>query len=435
MITRTMAEDWRWDRQISALGPKKIHASAQCCVSSNIWGFALHPPDSEWTPPVWVLSLGAGLAPFAVTLVAPAIPSMAISLKADSNVAQLVLSTFLLSIALGQLIIGPLSDRFGRKPLFLGGAIAYCLAGIGAVFSTTIEGIIFFRVIQGFGAAAAVAMSRSIVVDFYGRERAAGVMSTIIAMMAVIPVFGTALGGILTDFVGWQGSFGVLAIAGLILTYLVYFQIQETHKPVNIFTLKDALKGYVQLMSTAKFMASALTTAFQTAVFFAMMAFIAYSFERMNISPKEFGIWMATTSVGYVVGNLANKQLLNRFSIDRITLVGALASLASLALMEIWHTSIPDSPMGLAIPMLLVGLANGIIIANSIIIASSAVARLRGSATGLVGAMQMGAGGLSGTVAIWIGADQNTTVGILTLIVISFCSLIAAIWSSKLQQA
>ena len=85
--------------------------------------------------------------------------------------------------------------------------------------------------IQGLGAAAAVAMSRSIVVDFYGRDRAAGVMSTIIAMMAIIPVFGTALGGVLTDVVGWQGSFWMLAVTGLILTGFVGTEIQETHKP------------------------------------------------------------------------------------------------------------------------------------------------------------------------------------------------------------
>ena len=391
--------------------------------------------NEQWSPPTWVLSLGAGLAPFAVTLVAPAIPAMAIDLNADSNIAQLVLTTLLLSIAVGQLVAGPLSDRFGRKPLFLGGAIAYCVAGFGAVLSDTIEGIIFFRVIQGLGAAAAVAMSRSIVVDFYGRDRAAGVMSTIIAMMAIIPVFGTSLGGILTDLVGWHGSFFMLALTGLILTIFVGTQIQETHKPEHVFTFRDAMMGYRELLATKRFLASALTTAFQTAVFFAMMGFIAYSFERMSISPKEFGVWMATTSVGYVIGNLANKRLLKRYPIEIITLVGAIASLTCLLLMEIWHNASPNSPTGLAIPMLLVGLSNGVIIANSIIMASSAIPRLRGSATGLVGAMQMGAGGISGTVAIWLGADQNTHIGIFTLLVISLCSLMAAWWSSRLHQS
>jgi len=395
----------------------------------------LNKHNDQWSPPIWVLSLGAGLAPFAVTLVAPAIPAMAIDLSADSNIAQLVLTTLLLSIAVGQLVAGPLSDRFGRKPLFLGGAIAYCVAGFGAVLSDTIEGIIFFRVIQGLGAAAAVAMSRSIVVDFYGRERAAGVMSTIIAMMAIIPVFGTSLGGILTDLVGWHGSFFMLALTGLILTIFVGTQIQETHKPEHVFTFRDAMMGYRELLATKRFLASALTTAFQTAVFFAMMGFIAYSFERMSISPKEFGVWMATTSVGYVIGNLANKRLLKRYPIEIITLVGAIASLTCLLLMEIWHNASPNSPTGLAIPMLLVGLSNGVIIANSIIMASSAIPRLRGSATGLVGAMQMGAGGISGTVAIWLGADQNTHIGIFTLLVISLCSLMAAWWSSRLHQS
>ena len=99
--------------------------------------------DDQWTPPTWVLSLGAGLAPFAVTLVAPAIPAMAIDLKADSNIAQLVLTTLLLSIAMGQLVAGPLSDRFGRKPLFLGGAIAYCVQGSVQYFQLPSRGSFF----------------------------------------------------------------------------------------------------------------------------------------------------------------------------------------------------------------------------------------------------------------------------------------------------
>ena len=140
----------------------------------------------------------------------------------------------------------------------------------------------------------------------------------------------------------------------------------------------------MELLCTAKFLSSAFTTAFQTAVFFAMMGFIGYSFERMEISAKEFGVWMATTSVGYILGNLANKRLLKHYRIDVITWVGAAASLGSLIIMEIWHINNPSSPIGLAVPMIFVGLSNGVIIANSIIVASSAIPRLRGSATGLV---------------------------------------------------
>ena len=177
---------------------------------------------------------------------------MAIDLNADSNITQLVLTTLLLSIAFGQLIAGPLSDRLGESPCSFG-AVAYCAAGFGAALSHSIEAIIFFRVIQGFGAAAAVAMSRSIVVDFYGRDQAASVMSTIIAMMAIIPVFGTALGGVLTDFVGWQGSFWMLP-DGTDTTYFVS-EIQETDSPEHVFTLKDALAGYAEPVQRSSFQA------------------------------------------------------------------------------------------------------------------------------------------------------------------------------------
>lgn len=164
------------------------------------------------------------------------------------------------------------------------------------------------------------------------------------------------------------------------------------------------------------------------------MGFIAYSFARMEIDAKEFGLWMATTSVGYIFGNLANKHLLRQYQMTIITLLGAFFSLASLVVMEVWFTASPNSPEALAIPMLLLGFSNGVIIANSIIIAASSIPRLRGSATGLVGAMQMGAGGVSGTIAIFLGADKDTSTGILTLIIISFCSLVSSIWSAQIER-
>ena len=403
-----------------------------CSASQEIF---LNKTNYQSNPPVWILSLGAGLAPFAVTLVAPAIPTLTADLNANPTTAQWVLSVLLISIACGQLVAGPISDTFGRKPLFLGGAIAYCLAGFGAVFSQTIETIIFFRIIQGLGAAAAVAMSRSIVGDLYNREQSAGVMSTIIAMMAIIPVLGTSFGGLLADLTGWQGSFMTLAITGLFLTYAVKFRVQETHKPEHErgFTIKNSLVGYTMLMSTPKFLASAITTASQTAIFFTLMSFVAYSFNRMGINAKEFGVWMAMTSVGYIVGNLANKRFLAFFRIEYITLFGALISLISLLVMQIWYNYNADSPLSLAIPMILVGFSNGIMIANSIILASSALPNLRGSANGLVGALQMTAGGISGTVAIWLGAAQDTSTGILVLLVVSFCSLLSSIWSAKIS--
>ncbi|MDB4021958.1 multidrug effflux MFS transporter [Litorivicinus sp.] len=388
---------------------------------------------SSIKPPIWILALGAGLGPFAVTLVAPAIPALRDDLSAGPNIAQLVLTTLLISIALGQLIAGPLSDRFGRRPLFIFGSLAYAVGGIGASLSHSVTTIIIFRVLQGLGAAASIAMSRSIVLDSYDRDGAARAMSSIIAMMAVIPVLGTSLGGVLTELIGWRGAFLVLACTGGILFFCVHTKIKETHTTRKQTSIKSIILGYSELLRSSHFLAAALTTAFQTGVFFALMGFIAYSFARMNIGPAEFGFWMGTTSLGYVLGNLLNKRLLKIYSIESITFYGSIASILNLALMWGCYNLDPSNPVSLALPMFLVGISNGVIIANSIILASSSIPYLRGSATGLVGALQMTSGGVAGTLAVWLGADQNTNIGIITLIAFGIASSLAALWSYRVQ--
>ncbi len=375
-------------------------------------------------PPIWILAFGAAAGPMAVTLIAPAVPLIRESLRIDGNTAQLILTMLLVSMGVGQLLAGPLSDRIGRRPVFLAGTALFGLAGAIAAFSDSMTMLILCRILQGFGAAASIAMARSTVGDIFTRQEAAKAMSTITAMMAVVPVLGTALGGIVADTIGWEGAFLVLATSGLILFAAVSLKVEETHHHREAKSVRQTLAGYLTLFRSPMFVACSLTTALQTAVFFSLMGFIAYSFDRMGIPAAIYGLWMSATSGGYVLGNILNRRLLARHSLETLTWGGGILSISAMVFMLILHTLMPMQPIGLALPMFIMGIANGAIIANTIIGASGAIPALRGTATGLVGALQMACGGIAGTLAIALGADTNTSIGILVLIGIGCCSAI-----------
>ena len=381
-------------------------------------------PTRLTPPPIWILAFGAAAGPMAVTLIAPAVPLIRESLQIDGNTAQLILTVLLVSMGIGQLLAGPLSDRIGRRPVFLTGTAVFGIAGAIAAFSDSMTMLILCRILQGFGAAASIAMARSTVGDVFTRQDAAKAMSTITAMMAVVPVLGTALGGIVADTIGWEGAFFVLAASGLILVVAVSVRVPESHHHREAKSVTQILGGYVTLFRSPTFVACSLTTALQTAVFFSLMGFIAYSFDRMGVPAAVYGFWMSATSGGYLLGNILNRRLLTRYSLETLTWSGAILSVSALLLMLVLHTLMPMEPIGLALPMFVMGIANGAIIANTIIGASGAVPALRGTATGLVGAMQMACGGVAGTVAIALGADNNTATGILVLLAIGCCSAI-----------
>lgn len=375
-------------------------------------------------PPIWILAFGAAAGPMAVTLIAPAVPLIREALEIDGNTAQLILTVLLVSMGVGQLLAGPISDRMGRRPVFLAGTAVFGLAGLVAAFSTSMTMLITCRILQGLGAAASIAMARSTVGDVFSKQNAAQAMSTITAMMAIVPVLGTALGGIVADTIGWEGAFLVLAASGLLLVIAVSTQVTESHHNREAKSIKQTLGGYLTLFRSPLFVACGLTTALQTAVFFSLMGFISYSFDRMGIPAAIYGFWMSATSGGYLLGNIINRRLLKYRSLETLTWCGAVVSVSALALMLIMHSLMPMEPIGLALPMFIMGIANGAIIANTIIGASGAIPALRGTATGLVGALQMAFGGVAGTLAIALGADQNTQVGILVLLTIGCCSAI-----------
>ena len=181
-------------------------------------------------PPIGVLILSASSANLGLSLLSPVITILRDDFSVSANLAQLVLSAFMVSAAISQLISGSLSDRFGRKKILLGGSAIFIVGSIGALLSTAIDMLIGFRVLQGAGAAACMTMGRVIVNDIYQGAEAARKLSIVSSAQAIVPAIGFAFGGVIAKFIGWRVSIGIMAMGGLLIAVMSYLFIDESRR-------------------------------------------------------------------------------------------------------------------------------------------------------------------------------------------------------------
>lgn len=359
-------------------------------------------------PPIWVLVLAVSGANVGISLFAPAVPDLRADLMATGDEAQLVLGVFLVMVGIGQLGAGSLSDRVGRRPVLIYGALMFTLGGLGALFSTNIEMLIAMRLIQGLGAAACTAMGRVIINDSYERGEAGKQLSTITMFQAVVPLLGFAFGGIIVDFVGWRGSVTLMVISAvMVLVSSCLFVVESRTEKAVVLPVRHIVGVYARLMVTQKFIANAGAAALMTAGFFAMGGFMPYHFQRLGASAFEFGLFFCACSAGYIFGNNLNRRLGPHYGIDRAAFAGSLLSflamswLAGAALLELAVQPV------ISFGLFFYGAGNGLVVANGLIGAIRAAGVHSGAATGLCGALQMAGSAVLGSLIIGLGGDMD----------------------------
>ena len=166
--------------------------------------------------PLWLIALGTGSAVMGITLITPALPIVGEELEVSAEKVQQLLTIYLFFLAVGQLIVGPLSDVFGRRFFFVIGSLLIGLAGTFAIFAKNIDLLIFYRAIQGLGAAACLSMGRTIINDFFDKVNASKAMATVQTIQAIVPMMSLSCGGALVFYTGWQGVMFLISIAGVI---------------------------------------------------------------------------------------------------------------------------------------------------------------------------------------------------------------------------
>ena len=262
---------------------------------------------------VWLLALLLGIQPVTTDLYLPALPMLTLDLHASVAQGQLTLTALLLCFGLAQLILGPLSDAYGRKPVLVGGMALYTLAGLGNVLADNIEWLIVTRAIQGAAMGASVMCARALVRDLHTPEQGARVMARAMGGLGILAFFSPLLGGTLANTAGWRGALSVLAIFGAAVLVLLILRFQETVRqttplnPANLWHQSRHIVRHPHFVAWAGLLAASYGGLF---TFLAASSFVFLNVYQ--ISRPLYGLAMSTASLAYIAGTFIARRLLAR---------------------------------------------------------------------------------------------------------------------------
>lgn len=388
--------------------------------------------------PVW---LGKSTPPHVVTLVAiagigalsmniflPALPAMASYFEVEYALIQLAISAYLAVVALLQIIIGPLSDRFGRRPVLLGGLTVFVLATLGCILAPNVQTLLGFRMLQA-AVASGIVLSRAIVRDMVPPEKAASMIGYVTMGMSIMPMIGPAFGGVLNDAFGWQSSFAMLGIAGLGVLGLVYFDLGETNRHQSA-SFGAQFRAYPDLIRARRFWGYTLTAGFASGAFFSFLGGAPFiSKHILGLSATEMGGYFGIVAFGYMVGNFTSGRFSQRAGINRMMVAGSgvatLGALISLVLFEVGVLH----PLSLFGPMFFVGVGNGMTLPNANAGIVSVRPQLAGSASGLSGALTIGSGAaLSAFAGVLLTPERGAFPLFALMIGVSILAILASFY-------
>lgn len=359
------------------------------------------PAATRPRPPISLLVAMTGLGPFTMQIIIPCLPGMAVALAVPYGTMQLTLTLYLVGVALGQLLYGPLSDRFGRKPLLLGGLGLFVLGTLGAALAPSAGWLILARVAQAVGSCAGLVLGRAMIRDTWPRERSAAILGYVSTAMAVAPMIAPLLGSALAEAFGWRATMLACLAFGAVLFPVMWARLPETlASPAPLPGLAGMLGAYAQLLRLPLFRAYIAVNAFSTAVFFAFAAGgPLVVIDGMGHAATTYGAAMMLISVAWMAGTFTSARLVARRGLFRMMRIGTAVTVLGGVLAVASHLLLPPHLLAFFLPMSVVAIGNGMTQPNAVAAAVSVRPQLAGTASGLVGAMQMGSGAVMTVLA------------------------------------
>jgi len=387
--------------------------------------------DRSSPPHLLSLVLIAGLGALCMNIFLPSLPSMARFFAADYTVMQLAVSAYLAATAVLQLMIGPLSDRYGRRPVLLVCLVIF----LGATFvcTQTDDVLIFliFRMVQATVASGFV-LSRAIVRDMVSAEKAASMIGYVTMGMAVVPMIGPMIGGILDELFGWQASFIALFAFGLLVLCVAWLDLGETNTHRSA-SFSAQVRTYPELLRSRRFWGYTLVASAASGAFFAFLGGGPWvATEVLGMSPGQLGTYFAFIAGGYMVGNFISGMISERMGINPMMLMGACIACAGLVLAICLFLAGLGSPLALFGTTGLVGLGNGMLLPSANAGMVSVRPHLAGSASGLGGAMMIGGGAaISAITGLLMGPETGAYPLLLMMLASSALSILGALYVIK----
>ena len=347
----------------------------------------LHP-DSPWL--LALLAALVALGPLSVDVYLPAMPTMMVALDTDIRHMHLTLSSYLTGFALFHLACGPLADRFGRKPILIGGTVLFVAACVGCSLAETVDELVFFRFIQGIGACVGPTLARAVARDIFGPTRAARALSLIAMMMALAPAIAPAMGGVMMLWLPWPSIFVFLAVYGIAMIMLIHVFLGESLPQRQSLHPLSILVNYGTLLRSPMFLIATFASGFLYAGFLAYLASSSFVYiDMLGVPVEYFGLTFITSVLGYMAGSGLSARLTKSYTSEQMVLAGA--ALVAVAAGTVWIGAqrLPDSIAIIMMPMMFYSMGIGLMLPNAMAIALSPFPYIAGTASALLGFVQM----------------------------------------------
>ena len=381
--------------------------------------------DRSTPPHIVTLVLITGMSALSMSIFLPSLTAMTAYFQTDYAIMQIALSGYLAATAIMQVFIGPISDRYGRRVIVMGSLVIFVLATWGALMSTTVEAFLFFRIMQA-AVATSMALGRAIVRDIVPQNEAASMIGYVTMGMALIPMIGPTIGGVLEQAFSWHASFVFLAVAGVAVFALALFDQGETVKSGGV-GFAEQFKGYPGLLSAPRFWGYSLCAAFGSGAFFAFLGGAPYVAEAVyGLSPVMTGLAFGAPAIGYALGNFIAGRLSARIGVNRMAFWGNTVAVMGMGLsLAVTATGFESALLFFGFCSIL-GLGNGMMLPNATAGLLSVRPQLAGTASGLGGALMIGGGAALSQLAGVVLAGRDTALPLQELM---FASVVLALLS------
>lgn len=362
---------------------------------------AAKPSRLEGKPLIFFLTLLAALGMLATNMYLASFPSIGRDLAASPGQVKLTLTVFLLGFAFGQLVIGPLSDMFGRRPLLLMALILYAITSALCAIATSIDWMIGIRIAQAIGACTGSVIARAVARDLFQGDELTRSLGMITTLVAVAPGFSPLIGGIIETLVGWRGTFAFLAIIGLFATFVVWVRIPETHHTrESAPRLGAAFASYFELLGKREFLIPGISIACAMAGLFAFFASAPIIFiEQFGVLPIVFGLIPCFTVFAVFAGGFSAPRLAKRWSGYKPIIFGLVIMLIGASAMLIASLLKFAGMVQVLVTLMIFLYGMGIVSPLSTVVAMRPFPEKAGAASALIGFCQM-AGGALGTILL-----------------------------------
>jgi DHA1 family bicyclomycin/chloramphenicol resistance-like MFS transporter len=374
---------------------------------------------------VLILSISLGIQPVTTDLYLPALPAIKASFNAPTAQAQLTLSALLLAFGISQLVWGPLSDRFGRRPILLLGLVAYTAAAFASALATSMEQLITWRVVQGVAMGAVVMCARAIVRDLYQPQDGARIMSKGLSGLGLLACVCAPLGGLLAQLFSWRASLLAVSVFGCLSLGLMALRFKETltHKNPRALQPAQLLATWRSILTNRTFAAFSILSAAAYGALFIFLASSSFVFiDVLGLSRAGYGLMMFLTSLAYISGTFLCRRLLARYTLPQSVAIGALFNLLGGTMLGVLAWAQVQSVWAVMLPMAVYMVGHGIQQPCGQAGAAGPFPQAAGTASAMNGFLMML---VAFVIGLWLGPHMNDALKALAY-GIWLCSVVLA---------